>query len=74
MLSYWFKIRPFYSEENGVDMLHPYSNTTTTTNGSTRQGGASRRSRFDASPGGPCERSAMRTPFPVVVVVVDLFV
>ena len=25
MLSYWFKIRPFYSEENGVDMLHPYT-------------------------------------------------
>ena len=39
---------------------------TITTNGSTRQGGASRRSRFDASPGGPCERSATRTPFLVV--------
>ena len=25
LLSYWFKIRPFYSEENGVDMLHPYN-------------------------------------------------
>ena len=24
MSSYWFKIRPFYSGENGVDMLHPY--------------------------------------------------
>ena len=35
----------------------------TTINGSTRRGGASRRSRFSASSGGPCERTAMRTPF-----------
>ena len=39
---------------------------TTTTNGSTRRGGTSWRSRFGASLGGSRERSAMRTPFLVV--------